>query len=65
MVYIRFWKKIRLRSNLFLNLSKKGISFSIKGKILMITINRKGIRFSKSIKETGVSIVKYKHFHLL
>lgn len=33
MFYLRFWRRIRILKSIYLNLSKKGFSFSIKGRI--------------------------------
>lgn len=59
MAYIRFFRRIRLFSNCYLNISKKGLSISFNGKIIRITINKHGIRYTTGIKGTGLSITEY------
>ena len=58
----RFWRRFRMSRLIMLNVSKRGISFTITTKFLNITIGNKGIRFSSGIKGTGFSITDYKSF---
>ena len=62
MFYLRFWRRIRILKSIYLNLSKKGFSLSIKGRILNITLGKHGIRLTLGIHNTGVSLTEYKSY---
>ena len=62
MFYLRFWRRIRILKSTYLNLSKKGFSLSIKGRILNITLGKHGIRLTLGIHKTGVSLTEYKSY---
>ena len=62
MVYIRFWRRIRLLPKVFLNVSKTGISLTVASRVLNITFGRKGIRFTTGLRGTGLSFTEYKKY---
>lgn len=59
MVYIRFFRRIRLSRRFSLNISKNGVSLTFFNKIVRITLGKHGIRFSTGLKGSGLSITEY------
>lgn len=62
MVYIRFWRRIRLLPNIFLNMSKTGISLTIASHILNVTLGKNGVRFTTGLRGSGLSFTEYKKY---
>ncbi len=60
MGYVRFWRRIRLFSGVYLNISKRGISFSFGPRGIKYTTSRKGQRITFGLPGTGLSYTKYK-----
>lgn len=59
MIYVRFWRRIRLSSRIFLNISKTGASITFVFLPLHFTFGRKGLRVTYGIRGTGLSFMKY------
>ncbi len=62
MVYMRFWRRLRLLPHVYLNISKTGISISFASRCLNITFGRHGVRFSTGLRGTGLSFTDYKKY---
>lgn len=62
MANIRFWRRIRIFPNVYLNISKTGVSITFSSRVLNITFGRKGVRFSTGLRGTGLSITEYKKY---
>lgn len=60
MAYFGFYKKIPLIPGLlWLNLSKRGFSFSIGRRGVTVTANRHGLKFTAGLPGTGMFISHY------
>ena len=62
MVYIRFWKRIRLSRRTYLNIAKKGLSLTLNLKWFRITFGKNGMRISTGLRGTGLSLTEYKKY---
>ena len=54
-MFWRFQKSFRIKGRLFLNLSKRSIPLSYKGRLFRITWGKYGLRFTKGLRGTGLS----------
>lgn len=62
MAYIRFWRRIRLSRRTSLNVSMKGVSFTLNFRIFRITFGRNGVRVTTGLRGTGLSLTEYKKY---
>ncbi len=58
MISLRFFRRIRLLPNLWLNLSRSGASVSVGVRGLRATFGRKNARLTASLPGSGLSITK-------
>ena len=54
-MFWRFQKHFRIKKRLFLNLSKRSISLTYKGRLFRITWGKYGLRFTTGLRGTGLS----------
>lgn len=55
---IRFYKKIRIFRNFYLNISKSGISFSFGERGRSLNLSKRGVNASVGLPGTGLSYRK-------
>lgn len=55
---VRFYKKIRIFKNFYLNISRNGISFSLGERGKSLNISRQGLSGSVGLPGTGLSYRK-------
>lgn len=58
MVYVRFWRRSRILPHVFLNVSKRSVSFSFISRFITMTLGRYGIRLTSGLKGTGLSFTE-------
>lgn len=57
-MYWRLWRSFRIKGNLFLNISKRGVSLTYKGRPIKVTLGKNGLRFTTGLRGTGLSITE-------
>ena len=56
---LRFYKRIQILPGFYLNISKRGISFSFGPRGAHVTVGNKGTRYTVGAPGTGLSYTKY------
>ena len=61
---IRFWRRIRIFSNIYLNISKRGISFTFGPRGFKFNANKNGHRTTVDLPGTGLYFTNYDKWKL-
>ena len=59
MVYLRFFRRVRIFPNFYLNICKRGISLSFVSRIIRLTFGKHGTRLTSGIRGTGLSFTEF------
>ena len=57
-MFWRFYRSFRIKGNLFLNISKRGLSLTYRGRPIKVTWNKHGLRFTTGLRGTGLSFTE-------
>jgi hypothetical protein len=58
-MYLRFFRRVRLAPNLWLNLSRSGVSWSVGLRGLRATVGKTGARLTVGLPGTGLSVTQH------